>query len=118
MVTFWYRYRWVRGVLTALYLGWLRTYEGEQTPGRELAEAEWINTLLAFKPHLKLPACIGGHQEPPPPPPPDPGADEEWELYPTTSADTEVSSTNFTVTYTHDGDGNVKTRTDASGTTK
>ncbi|MFE1013776.1 RHS repeat-associated core domain-containing protein [Streptomyces sp. NPDC058794] len=30
----------------------------------------------------------------------------------------EVSSTNFTVTYTYDGDGNVTSRTDASGTTK
>ncbi|MGW7260541.1 hypothetical protein [Streptomyces sp. NPDC054834] len=84
----WYRHRWVREMLTALYLGWLRTYEGEKTPGRELAEAEWINTVHAFKPHMKLPACVGGHQEPPLPPPPNPQADEEWELYLATSTDT------------------------------
>lgn len=89
----WYRHRWTREMLTALYLGWLRTYEGEKTPGRELAEADWINTLLALKPHMKLPACAGGHQEPPLPPPPDPGADEEWELYLATSADTTAPAT-------------------------
>ncbi|WP_174673920.1 hypothetical protein [Streptomyces pluripotens] len=84
----WYRHRWVREMLTALYLGWLRTYEGEKTPGRELAEAEWINTVHAFKPHMKLPACVSSHQEPPLPPPSNPAADEEWELYLATSADT------------------------------
>ncbi|MEU5629145.1 hypothetical protein [Streptomyces tendae] len=89
----WYRHRWTREMLTALYLGWLRTYEGEKTPGRELAEADWINTLLALKPHMKLPACVGGHQEPPMPPPPAPGADEEWEQYLATSADTTAPAT-------------------------
>ncbi|MER7057542.1 hypothetical protein [Streptomyces sp. NPDC000351] len=89
----WYRHRWAREMLTALHLGWLRTYESEKTPGRELAEAERINTLHAFRPHMRLPACVGGHQEPPPPPPPDPGADEEWELYLATSADTTASAT-------------------------
>ncbi len=84
----WYRHRWVKEHLTALYLGWLRTYEGEPTPGRDLAEAEWINTLHAFRPYLKLPACVSGHQEPPPPPPPSPGAEDEFEMYLATSADT------------------------------
>ncbi|MER5182641.1 hypothetical protein ABT009_30540 [Streptomyces sp. NPDC002896] len=84
----WYRHRWVKELLTALYLGWLRTYEGDKSPGRELAEAEWINTVHAFKPYLKLSACIGGHEEPPPPPPPAPGADEEFEMYLATSPDT------------------------------
>ncbi len=73
-------------MLTALHLGRLRTYAGEKTPGRELAEAEWINTLHASRPHMKPPACAGGHQEPPPPP--DPGAEEEREPYLATSGDT------------------------------
>jgi hypothetical protein len=86
--TCWYRHRWVKEMLTALYLGWLRTYEGEKAPGRELAEAEWINTVHAFKPHMKLPACVSGHQEPPPPPPPNPSAESEFELYLATSSAT------------------------------
>ncbi|WP_245173472.1 hypothetical protein [Streptomyces aureus] len=83
----WYRHRWVREMLTALYLGWLRTYEGERPPGRELAEAEWINTVHAFRQYMRLPACVSGHQDPPVPPP-NPQTDQEWELYLATSTDT------------------------------
>ena len=88
----WYRHRWMREMLTALYLGWLRAYEGERVPGRELAEADWINTVHAFRPYLKLPACVGGHQEPPPPPSSDPSTDDDWELYLATSPDTTAAA--------------------------
>ncbi|WP_326771124.1 hypothetical protein OG978_47950 (plasmid) [Streptomyces sp. NBC_01591] len=78
----WYRHPPVVEHLTALYVGWVRTYAGEQAPGRELAEADWINTLHNFTARLQLAACAGGrHQEPPPLVPPPPGADEAFEVY-------------------------------------
>jgi hypothetical protein len=83
----WYRHRWTREMLTALYVGWIRVYDGDAVAGRELAEAEWINMVHAFRPHLKLPACANGHLEPPPPPP-HPQADEEFEVYAAMSKDT------------------------------
>ncbi|GAA3374979.1 MULTISPECIES: hypothetical protein [Streptomyces] len=83
----WYRHPAVVEHLTALYTGWTRTYAGEDPPGRELAEADWINTLHAFVPHLKLPACATGtHQDPPPLVPAPPGAAEAFEQYLTHSA--------------------------------
>ncbi|MFE7330333.1 hypothetical protein ACFU8W_36340 [Streptomyces sp. NPDC057565] len=78
----WYRHPPVVEHLTALYIGWLRTYAGEQTAGRELAEADWINTLHNFTPRLQLAACASGrHQDPPPLVPPPPDADEAFEVY-------------------------------------
>ncbi|MET8298167.1 hypothetical protein ABZW02_29570 [Streptomyces sp. NPDC005180] len=82
----WYRHPAVLEHLTALYTGWTRTYAGEQEPSRELAEADWINTLHAFTPRLKLPACATGtHQEPPPVVPAPPGNAEAFEMYLTLS---------------------------------
>ncbi|MFE2092388.1 hypothetical protein [Streptomyces sp. NPDC059460] len=78
----WYRHPPVVEHLTALYTGWLRTYAGEQAAGRELAEADWINTLHNFTPRLQLAACASGrHQDPPPLVPPPPDADEAFEVY-------------------------------------
>lgn len=78
----WYRHPSVVEHLTALYAGWLRTYAGEQAAGRELAEADWINTLYNFTPRLQLAACASGrHQDPPPLVPPPPDADEAFEVY-------------------------------------
>lgn len=78
----WYRHSAVVEHLTALYTGWIRTYAGEEEPGRELAEADWINTLHAFTPRLQLAACATGtHQEPPLRVPPPPGSDEAFDLY-------------------------------------
>ncbi|WP_327241722.1 hypothetical protein [Streptomyces sp. NBC_01320] len=78
----WYRHPPVVEHLTALYAGWLRTYAGEQAAGRELAEADWINTLHNFTPRLQLAACASGrHQDPPPLVPPPPDADEAFEVY-------------------------------------
>ncbi|MEU3907705.1 hypothetical protein AB0F20_28435 [Streptomyces goshikiensis] len=78
----WYRHSAVVEHLTALYTGWMRTYAGEEAPGRELAEADWINTLHAFVPRLQLAACATGtHQEPPLAVPPPSGSDEAFELY-------------------------------------
>ncbi|GGU44605.1 hypothetical protein [Streptomyces violascens] len=82
----WYRHSPVVEHLTALYAGWLRTYAGEQGAGRELAEADWINTLHNFTPRLQLAACATGrHQEPPPLVPPPPGTAEAFEVFLVTS---------------------------------
>lgn len=80
----WYRHSPVVEHLSALYVGWARTYAGDQGAGRELAEAEWINTLHALTPRLQLAACATGTHEPAPPPPV-PGEDEAFELYLATS---------------------------------
>lgn len=78
----WYRHPSVVEHLTALYVCWLRTYAGERSAGRELAEADWINTLHNFTARLQLAACASGrHQDPPPLVPPRPGADEAFEVY-------------------------------------
>ncbi|MFF4010624.1 hypothetical protein [Streptomyces sp. NPDC001717] len=78
----WYRHSAVVEHLTALYAGWTRTYAGDEAPGRELAEADWINTLHALVPRLQLPACATGtHQEPPPRIPPPQGADKAFDRY-------------------------------------
>ncbi|MET9959454.1 hypothetical protein ABZ128_10295 [Streptomyces sp. NPDC006326] len=82
----WYRHSPVVEHLTALYTGWMRTYAAEQEPARELAEADWINTLHAFTPRLQLAACATGtHQEPPMAVPPPAGGAEDFELYLTLS---------------------------------
>ncbi|MGW5343403.1 hypothetical protein [Streptomyces sp. NPDC004050] len=82
----WYRHSPVVEHLTALYTGWMRTYAAETEPGRELAEADWINTLHAFTPRLQLPACATGtHHDPPPRIPRPVGADEDFDLYLTLS---------------------------------
>ncbi|OKJ02140.1 hypothetical protein AMK18_12060 [Streptomyces sp. CB01249] len=78
----WYRHPSVVEHLTALYVGWLRTYAGDQTAGRDLAEADWINVLHNFTPRLRLAACTGGrHQEPPALVPLSSGASEAFEVY-------------------------------------
>ncbi|MFE6189276.1 hypothetical protein ACFQ6U_33115 [Streptomyces sp. NPDC056465] len=78
----WYRHSPVVEHLTALYVGWIRTYAGDQAPGRELAEADWINTLYAVLPRLQLAACAAGrHEDPPPMPVASPGVAEEFEVY-------------------------------------
>ncbi|MFD9631960.1 hypothetical protein [Streptomyces violascens] len=77
----WYRHSPVVEHLTALYAGWLRTYAGEQTPGRELAEADWINTLHNFVPRLQLAACANGRHQDPPARVPEPGAAEAFTLF-------------------------------------
>ncbi|MFD5141210.1 hypothetical protein ACFWMX_34105 [Streptomyces sp. NPDC058378] len=85
----WYRHPPVVEHLTALYAGWIRTYAGEPTPGRELAEADWINTLHAFTPRLQLAACATGvHQAPPPVPPVMPGTETDFDHYLTSSETT------------------------------
>lgn len=76
----WYRHSPVVEHLTALYLGWLRTYASE--PGTGVTEADWLNTLYGFLPRLQLAACATGTHEPPiPPPPPPPGAEEDFATY-------------------------------------
>ncbi|MFD8953948.1 hypothetical protein ACFV0B_34420 [Streptomyces xanthophaeus] len=90
----WYRHTAVVEHLTALYTGWIRTYAAEEQPARELAEADWINTLHALTPRLKLAACATGtHQEPPMIVPPPAGSSEDFELYLTLSDATTAPAT-------------------------
>ena len=60
----WYRHLPVLHHLTALYLGWVRTFTA-RTEGRDLAEAEWLATLHNLKQHLQIAGCIsaGKHQD-------------------------------------------------------
>ncbi|MFE2911401.1 hypothetical protein [Kitasatospora indigofera] len=51
--------------LTALYLGWARTYCGDPTKVSTLGELAWLKDLKAVIPDLAAPACDSGHQEPP-----------------------------------------------------
>ncbi|MFB8314681.1 hypothetical protein ACFC5T_40185 [Streptomyces sp. NPDC055961] len=71
----WYQHPPVIEHLTALYVGWVRTYAGPDEPGRELGEADWIHTLHALTPRLSLPACATSHQPAPTPHVPDTGQD-------------------------------------------
>ncbi|MEN8649706.1 hypothetical protein ABCR94_03380 [Streptomyces sp. 21So2-11] len=89
----WYLHPPVVEHLTALYVGWVRTYADEQVPGRGLAEADWINTLHVLVPHLKLPACATGlHQAPPTHAPPPPGAEHDFEFHLLTSEATTTAA--------------------------
>ncbi|MES4904605.1 MULTISPECIES: hypothetical protein [unclassified Streptomyces] len=65
----WYRHPKVLEHLTALYAGWVRTYCREEDNGRDFAEAEWLSTLHAMEPYLKVPACATRHVPPPAPGP-------------------------------------------------
>ncbi|MFD6278466.1 hypothetical protein ACFWFI_23305 [Streptomyces sp. NPDC060209] len=85
----WYRHLPVAEHLTALYVGWIRTYAGEQVPGRELAEVDWINALYGLTPRLQLAACATGtHEAPPPLPQERRGAADEFEAFLQTSRST------------------------------
>ena len=61
----WYRHQAIVEHLTALYLGWVRTYTQEPEPGRNLIEAEWIGTLHAYTPHFKRANCTKQHADTP-----------------------------------------------------
>ncbi|MFJ3883203.1 hypothetical protein ACIPW5_37880 [Streptomyces sp. NPDC090077] len=78
----WYRHSAVVEHLTTLCTGWTRIYAGEDAPGRELSEADWINTLHAFLPRIQLAACATGtHQEPPLILPPPAGSEQDFETW-------------------------------------
>ena len=80
----WYRHPPAREHLTALYAGWVRSY-CQPTPGRDLAEAEWLSTLHGFLPRLQVAGCALVHHDPPPRPAPRPEAEEAFEDYLTLS---------------------------------
>lgn len=57
----WYLHQDAVEHLTALYLGWVRTYTQEPEPGRALVETEWISTLHSLTPYIDLTACATQH---------------------------------------------------------
>lgn len=65
-------------ILTALYLGWVRTYAGDPGKTTALSEIAWIKELHQLTPHLAAPACEAGHQAPPPRPGPTGEALSDW----------------------------------------
>jgi len=59
----WFRHRPVVEHLTALHIGWVRSYT-DPSPGRDMPEADWLSTLHAFIPHLQISKCSNQHEEP------------------------------------------------------
>ncbi|MDH6711206.1 hypothetical protein P3T27_007959 [Kitasatospora sp. MAA19] len=76
----WYRdgHEPVLEILTALYLGWVRTYAGDPSKATTLGEIAWIKELHLLAPALAAPACEAGHQAPPPRPGPTGEALSDW----------------------------------------
>ncbi|MFE9406797.1 hypothetical protein ACFYNY_34380 [Streptomyces sp. NPDC006530] len=66
--------------LTALFLGWVRTYAGDPAKLSLRAEIEWVTALHSLTPHLGSPGCQAGsvHQEPPKRAEPDGELLEQW----------------------------------------
>ncbi|MGW5048373.1 hypothetical protein [Streptomyces griseoluteus] len=66
--------------LTALFLGWVRTYAGDPAKISTRAEIEWLTSLHSLTPHLGSPGCQAAstHQDPPPRPKPDGELLEQW----------------------------------------
>ncbi|WP_329492580.1 hypothetical protein OG618_37520 (plasmid) [Kitasatospora sp. NBC_01246] len=58
----WYRHKRVLEVLTALYLGWVRTYAGDPTKTGTLGEVDWITRLHTLAPRLAAPSCTEKHR--------------------------------------------------------
>lgn len=75
----WYQHPPVVEHLTALYIGWVRTYAAPTEP-QGLAEAEWLNTLHALLPRLGLATCAAGTHDAAPIPP-RPHEDENFAVY-------------------------------------
>ncbi|MEU9480717.1 hypothetical protein [Streptomyces sp. NPDC048191] len=63
----WYQHTRIVEHLTALYIGWVRTYAGDPTKLGLRAEAEWIKDLYAFLPRLNSASCQTSHMESPKP---------------------------------------------------
>lgn len=63
----WYRHDSIRDHLTALYLGWARTYAGDPSKLGLRSEMEWVKEFHAFLPWLGSGSCRSGHQDTPNP---------------------------------------------------
>ncbi|MFD3890441.1 hypothetical protein [Streptomyces microflavus] len=76
----WHRHEDIIEHLTALFLGWVRTYAGDPAKISTRAEIEWLTSLHSLTPHLASPGCQanGTHQDPPPRPKPDGELLEQW----------------------------------------
>ncbi|MFE3502971.1 hypothetical protein [Kitasatospora sp. NPDC059160] len=76
----WYRdgHEPVLEILTALYLGWVRTYVGDPNKTTTLGEIAWIKELHLLTPFLAAPACEASHQAPPPRPGPTGEGLSDW----------------------------------------
>jgi hypothetical protein len=76
----WHQHEDIIEHLTALFLGWVRTYAGDPAKISTRAEIEWLTSLHSLTPHLGSPSCQANstHQDPPPRPKPDGELLEQW----------------------------------------
>lgn len=76
----WHQHEDIIEHLTALFLGWVRTYAGDPGKLSLRAEMEWITAMHTLTPHLGNPSCqaTNVHQEPPPRKKPDGELLEQW----------------------------------------
>ncbi|MEU6618581.1 hypothetical protein [Streptomyces parvus] len=76
----WHQHEDIIEHLTALFLGWVRTYAGDPAKISTRAEIEWLTSLHSLTPQLSSPSCQanGTHQDPPPRPKPDGELLEHW----------------------------------------
>jgi hypothetical protein len=76
----WHRHEDIIEHLTALFLGWVRTYAGDPGKLSPRAEVDWILALHSLTPHLESPGCQANnvHREPPSRAMPDGELLEEW----------------------------------------
>ncbi|MET9933811.1 MULTISPECIES: hypothetical protein [unclassified Streptomyces] len=62
----WYRHPRLIEHLSALFIGWVRTYAGDPTKLSVRAEIDWIKELHALVPRLNSASCQNKHIDPPP----------------------------------------------------
>lgn len=76
----WHQHEDIIEHLTALFLGWVRTYAGDPAKMSTRGEIEWLTSLHSLTPHLGSPGCqaSGTHQPAPPRPQPDGELLEQW----------------------------------------
>ncbi|MDW8804351.1 hypothetical protein P1P68_05980 [Streptomyces scabiei] len=76
----WHQHEDIIEYLTALFLGWVRTYAGDPAKLSTRAEIEWVSALHSLAPHLSSPGCEASNVHKPDPtrPKPDGEALEQW----------------------------------------
>ncbi|GHH54921.1 hypothetical protein [Streptomyces candidus] len=74
----WYRHPRILEQLTALYVGWARTYAGDPSKVGLRGEVDWIKEFYSFLPRLNSASCQSVHTDPPKVPLTDGEAFTQW----------------------------------------
>jgi hypothetical protein len=61
----WFRHPRLVELVSALHIGWVRTYVGDPTKLTTRAELDWIKELYSLIPRLNSASCQAAHLEPP-----------------------------------------------------